>query len=228
MLRLLNTKEDLLPGAVLYLRLYCLGMPGTGALQLRQRRVQRHRRHQSSRWCILSIAGVLNVVLNLFFVIVCNMDVAGVALASAISQCVSAMLIVTRLTAGVQDCLRLAMFTGCSCDPHDQAHSGASASLPDCRTPFSPLANLFIQAGRQLPLTATHGHGQQRRRQRRHAGVRRAWRPSTPPVPASSARTTAQASQDRVTKSYLHQHGLRLRRGAASGRAACSCSGGSS
>ncbi len=42
----------------------------------------------------LIIAGVLNVILNLFFVIVLHMDVEGVALATIISQAVSATLVV--------------------------------------------------------------------------------------------------------------------------------------
>ena len=41
----------------------------------------------------LSVAGVVNVVLNLFFVITLHMDVAGVALATIIAQCISAVLI---------------------------------------------------------------------------------------------------------------------------------------
>ena len=41
----------------------------------------------------LIVAGLINVVLNLFFVIVCGMDVDGVALATVISQVVSAGLI---------------------------------------------------------------------------------------------------------------------------------------
>lgn len=45
----------------------------------------------------LSIAGVLNVVLNVVFVTVFQMNVAGVALATVISQCVSAILIVIAL-----------------------------------------------------------------------------------------------------------------------------------
>ena len=45
----------------------------------------------------LSIAGVLNIVLNLFFVIVFHMDVAGVALATIISQCLSMALVVNCL-----------------------------------------------------------------------------------------------------------------------------------
>ena len=45
----------------------------------------------------LGFSGVLNIILNLFFVIVCRMDVAGVALASIISQYVSAVLILQAL-----------------------------------------------------------------------------------------------------------------------------------
>ena len=42
----------------------------------------------------LIIAGIVNVVLNLFFVIVLDMDVAGVALATSLSQCLSAFLVI--------------------------------------------------------------------------------------------------------------------------------------
>ena len=42
----------------------------------------------------LFFAGIVNVVLNLFFVIVMKLDVAGVALATVISQCISAALVV--------------------------------------------------------------------------------------------------------------------------------------
>ena len=42
----------------------------------------------------LSLAGVVNIILNLFFVIVMKLDVAGVAIATVISQCISASLVV--------------------------------------------------------------------------------------------------------------------------------------
>ena len=42
----------------------------------------------------LAIAGVLNVIMNLFFVIVVGIDVAGVAIATVLSQCVSGFLTV--------------------------------------------------------------------------------------------------------------------------------------
>ena len=56
----------------------------------------------------LTIAGVLNVILNLFFVIVCHMAADGVALASIISQYVSAILVLWHMFRQKDECaLRL-------------------------------------------------------------------------------------------------------------------------
>ena len=79
--------------ATIYLRIYFLGMPATmlynlGAALLRA--VGDTRRPLG----YLFIAGVVNVALNLFFVIVCRLNVAGVAIATVISQCISAVLVV--------------------------------------------------------------------------------------------------------------------------------------
>lgn len=79
--------------ATLYLRIYFLGMPATmlynfGAALLRAVGDTRRPLY------FLFFAGVVNVVLNLIFVIVCHLDVAGVALATVISQCISAVLVV--------------------------------------------------------------------------------------------------------------------------------------
>ena len=79
--------------ATLYLRIYFLGMPATmlynfGAALLRAVGDTRRPLYY------LSVAGVVNVVLNLFFVIVCHLDVAGVAIATVVSQCISATLVV--------------------------------------------------------------------------------------------------------------------------------------
>ena len=108
LLELLNTKPDLLPGAILYLRVYFLGMPAL-ALYNFGNAVFSAIGDTKKPLVYLSIAGALNIVLNLFFVIVCQLNVMGVALASAISQCVSAGLILRALTK-VQDCYAL--------DPH--------------------------------------------------------------------------------------------------------------
>lgn len=95
-LGLLGTKPDLIDGAALYLRIYFLGMPAMAVYDFGNAvfsAVGDTRRPL----LYLSISGVLNVALNLFFVIVCRMDVAGVALASVLSQCLSAALILIAL-----------------------------------------------------------------------------------------------------------------------------------
>lgn len=89
----MQSPAEVLGLAAVYLRIYFLGMPATmlynfGAALLRA--VGDTRR---PLYYLLS-AGVVNVVLNLFFVIVCHLDVAGVAIATAVSQCVSAALVV--------------------------------------------------------------------------------------------------------------------------------------
>lgn len=92
LLELMGTPEEVLPQACLYMRIYFLGMPASmlynfGAAVLRavgdtQRPLY-----------FLFIAGVVNVVLNLFLVIVFHLGVAGVAIATVISQCISAGLV---------------------------------------------------------------------------------------------------------------------------------------
>lgn len=93
LLVLMNATETQLPLAVTYLRIYFLGMPAMmvynfgGAIL---RAVGDTRRPL----VFLTAAGIINVGLNLLFVIALNMDVAGVALATVLSQCVSAGLTV--------------------------------------------------------------------------------------------------------------------------------------
>ena len=81
MLRLLNTKEDLLPGAILYLRVYFLGMPALALFNFGNA-IFSAIGETKKPLIYLSTAGVLNILLNLFFVIVCQLNVVGVALAS--------------------------------------------------------------------------------------------------------------------------------------------------
>lgn len=95
-LSLLNTKPELIDGAILYLRIYFMGMPAA-ALYNFGNAIFSATGDTKKPLIYLLMAGVLNVVLNLFFVIVCNLSVAGVALASAISQYLSAILIVVAL-----------------------------------------------------------------------------------------------------------------------------------
>lgn len=96
MLTALKTKEELLDKAVLYLRIYYLGMPALAIYNFGNA-VYSAVGNTKKPLYYLGFSGVLNIILNLFFVIVCHMDVAGVALASIISQYVSAVLILQAL-----------------------------------------------------------------------------------------------------------------------------------
>ena len=144
LLRLLNTKEDLLPGAILYLRVYFLGMPAL-ALYNYGNAVFSAIGETQKPLRYLSFAGVLNILLNLFFVIVCKLDVAGVALASTIAQCVSAGLILRALTR-VQDSYALHL-REIRFDPI-MTRRVLMLGLPaGFQNAIFAIANLFIQAG---------------------------------------------------------------------------------
>ncbi len=91
-LSMMNTPDEVLPLATAYMRIYFLGMPANmlynfGAAILRA--IGDTRRPLT----YLTIAGVVNVLLNLLFVIVFHMGVSGVALATIISQVISAVLV---------------------------------------------------------------------------------------------------------------------------------------
>lgn len=143
-LQLLRTKEDLIDGAVLYLRIYLLGMPGLAVYNYGSailsalgdtRRPLR----------FLTLAGILNVILNLFFVLVVKMAVAGVALASILSQYLSAVLIVLAL---IHNDAPFALCRSQLRLHRDSAleiiRLGIPAGLQNC---IFALANLFIQVG---------------------------------------------------------------------------------
>ena len=96
LLELLGTKSELIEGAELYLRIYYLGLPAV-ALYNFGSGVFSAAGNTRKPLVFLSSAGVINVLLNLFFVIVCEWDVAGVAYATVISQYVSAFLVIASL-----------------------------------------------------------------------------------------------------------------------------------
>lgn len=93
LLEWMSSPTDVIDLATVYLRIYFFGMPALltynfGAAILRAQGDTRRPLY------FLFLSGVVNVVLNLFFVIVLHMDVAGVALATIISQYISAALVV--------------------------------------------------------------------------------------------------------------------------------------
>lgn len=102
---LMGTPKDILPLAVTYLRIYFLGMTAVMIYNFCNA-ILRAVGDTKRPLYYLFAAGVINVVLNLFFVVVCDLDVAGVAIATAISQCVSAILIL-RCLMKEQECYQL-------------------------------------------------------------------------------------------------------------------------
>ncbi len=92
MLELISTPENILDMAELYLRIYLFGAPFI-LLYNFEAAILRSRGETKLPLYTLFVSGVINIVLNLFFVIVLKMSVAGVALATTISNIVSATIL---------------------------------------------------------------------------------------------------------------------------------------
>lgn len=144
LLRLLGTKPELFDGALLYLRIYFLGTPalavynfGCGAFSAAG--------NTKTPLLFMAVSGLVNIALNLFFVIVMKMDVAGVAIASVLSQYLSAALIVIALRrTGEWITLRWSLL----CVIPDKARQILLIGLPAAlQNAIFQVANLFIQGG---------------------------------------------------------------------------------
>lgn len=104
-LSLMGTPESTLKLSSVYLKIYFLGIT-FNMLYNYSASILRAAGDTKSPLLFLSISGVLNVALNVIFVTLFHMDVAGVALATTLSQVVSAILI-TRALIKRDDCCRL-------------------------------------------------------------------------------------------------------------------------
>lgn len=96
LLEIMGTPQDIIGLSGLYMKIYFLGVPASmiynfGAAILRAVGDSRHPMYY------LIITGIVNVILNLFFVIVLHMSVDGVAWATIISQYLSVFLIMLYL-----------------------------------------------------------------------------------------------------------------------------------
>lgn len=105
LLELMGTPDDVIDKSTIYMKIYFSGMPvimfyNFGSAILRAVGDTRRPLYY------LSVAGVVNVVLNIFFVTQFHMDVAGVALATVLSQVISAGL-VARALMKHEGCLKL-------------------------------------------------------------------------------------------------------------------------
>lgn len=96
LLQMMDTPSDIIDLSTLYMRIYFIGsffmmIYNFGASILRSKGDTQRPLY------FLAFSGVLNVLLNVFFVVVFKMSVAGVALATAISQALSAFLVCNAL-----------------------------------------------------------------------------------------------------------------------------------
>ena len=96
LLELMSSPEDVIDLATLYLKIYFIGMPMTMLYNFNASLLRAVGDTRRPLVC-LAVAGVINVVLNLLFVIVFQMSVAGVALATILSQTVSAIMVTVLL-----------------------------------------------------------------------------------------------------------------------------------
>lgn len=92
LLEMMGTPEEVLNKAVVYMKIYFAGMPVIMAYNFGSA-ILRAVGDTKRPLYYLTLAGVVNIVLNLFFVVKLNMDVAGVALATVVAQCISAALV---------------------------------------------------------------------------------------------------------------------------------------
>lgn len=103
MLILMSTPENTLPLSALYMKIYFGGITFTVVYNFCAA-ILRAAGDTQSPLTFLTIAGVVNVVLNVIFVTVFHMNVAGVALATVISQCIAAILVVIALMRRTDAC----------------------------------------------------------------------------------------------------------------------------
>ena len=84
----LQVPDDVFQEALLYLRIYLLGMPVI-LLYNFEAAIFRSTGDTKTPLVVLTISGILNVLLNLFFVAVLHMTVNGVAIATVVSNALS-------------------------------------------------------------------------------------------------------------------------------------------
>ena len=102
-LRMMGTPDNVLPLSAVYMQIYFGGITFSMVYNFCAA-ILRAAGDTKSPLLYLTIAGVVNVILNIFFVTVLHMNVAGVALATTLSQGISAVLVTRALTRRADAC----------------------------------------------------------------------------------------------------------------------------
>ena len=102
-LTMMKTPENVLPLSAKYMRIYFCGMTFTMVYNFCAS-ILRAAGDTKSPLIFLTLSGIINVCLNVFFVLYLHMTVDGVALATVISQSISAILVVIALMRRTDAC----------------------------------------------------------------------------------------------------------------------------
>ena len=102
-LRMMAVPENIMSQAALYMRLWCIGIPFMILFSFGSA-ILRSKGDTKRPFVIMIISGIVNVLLNLFFVIVCKMSVTGVGIATTISNALSGLLAIRVLSISGDDC----------------------------------------------------------------------------------------------------------------------------
>ena len=108
MLRLMNTPEEVFPESEAYLRIYFTGVSGLMFYNIGSG-ILRAVGDSTRPFYFLVVSALLNVGLDLLFVLVFDMGVSGVALATVLSQGISAILILITLMCS-DSCIKLKLY----------------------------------------------------------------------------------------------------------------------
>ena len=108
MLRLMNTPEEVFPESEAYLRIYFTGVSGLMFYNIGSG-ILRAVGDSTRPFYFLVVSALLNVGLDLLFVLVLDMGVSGVALATVLSQGISAILILITLMCS-DSCIKLKLY----------------------------------------------------------------------------------------------------------------------
>ena len=102
LLRLLNTPDDTLDGAILYLRIYFLGVPFVMILNM-ESSILRALGDSFHPFLYMVVGCVMNIALDALFVIAFGWGIAGVAVATVLAQVVNTELLTRQLIRGTEE-----------------------------------------------------------------------------------------------------------------------------
>ncbi len=143
MLIMMATPEDVLPEASLYLRIYFAGIAGLMIYNMGSG-ILRAVGDSTRPLYFLIFSSILNVILDLSFVLWFRMGIAGVALATIISQFISALLVLFLLTR-TKDIYKMT-WTDLKMDP-DILKKIMQVGLPTAiQSTITAVSNVFVQS----------------------------------------------------------------------------------